>query len=94
MKNLMNALNAKNVMKSLLFRMHNGKQNSRYKRGITGKEVKIMKYTSYIVTLTNGTINHQYNITAMSERQAIILAQAEAIKAARGFDLVNIITAY
>lgn len=45
----------------------------------------------YIVTLTNGTTQQQYKISAMGQQQAIILAQAEAIKLARGYELVSVI---
>jgi|GEM_PF-2308387 len=45
----------------------------------------------YIVTLTNGTVEHQYKISATNQEQAIILAQAEAINLARGYEFVSII---
>jgi len=45
----------------------------------------------YTVILTNGTTQQEYTIHAMCERAAIILAQAEAIKLARGYELVSII---
>jgi hypothetical protein len=45
----------------------------------------------YTVTLTNGTTQQEYIIFAMCERTAIILAQAKAIKLARGYDLVSIV---
>lgn len=45
---------------------------------------------NYIVTLTNGNVEYDYRITAMGEEPAIILAQAEAINDARGYELVRI----
>jgi len=45
----------------------------------------------YIITLTNGTTQQQYKISATSQEQAIILAQAEAIKLARGYEFISII---
>lgn len=47
-----------------------------------------MKPNTYKVKLTNGTVVHEYIITAFNENQAIILAQAEAIRKARGYQLV------
>ena len=49
-----------------------------------------MNFNDYIVTLTNGTINNTYKIQAFNKEQATILAQAEAIKQARGYELVSI----
>jgi len=49
-----------------------------------------MKTTEYEVILTNGMVNHTYNIPAFNEREAVILAQAEAIKSARGYDFVSV----
>lgn len=49
-----------------------------------------MKNDDYIVTLTNGVMNHDYSVSCMGEKTAIILAQAEAIKAARGCKLVSV----
>ena len=45
----------------------------------------------YIVTLTNGTTQQQYEISAISQQQAIILAQAEAINLVRGYEFVSIV---
>lgn len=45
----------------------------------------------YIVTLTNGNTEQQYKVSATNQQAAIILAQAEAIKLARGYELVSII---
>lgn len=44
----------------------------------------------YEVVLTNGTVNHTYNIVAFCEREATILAQAEAINNARGYDVISV----
>jgi len=44
----------------------------------------------YIVTLTNGTTQQQYKISAFIKREAIILCQAEAIRNARGYELVSV----
>jgi len=44
----------------------------------------------YIVTLTNGTTQQEYKISATNEESAIILAQSEAIKLARGYELVSV----
>ena len=49
-----------------------------------------MRQHLYIVTLTNGSINSNYSIYASNEREATILAQAEAIHATRGYELVSI----
>lgn len=43
----------------------------------------------YEIVLTNGLVNQKYQITALCERAAIILAQAEAIKAGRGYNFVS-----
>jgi hypothetical protein len=48
-----------------------------------------MKQKYYKVTLTNGTYQYTYTICTFGEREAIILAQAEAIRAARGYELVS-----
>lgn len=50
-----------------------------------------MKQNEYKIVLTNGTIKHEYNKIAGCEREAIILAQAEAIQMARGYDFVSCI---
>jgi len=44
----------------------------------------------YIIILTNGTTQQEYKVSATNEQSAIILAQAEAIKLARGYELVSI----
>lgn len=49
-----------------------------------------MNLRDFVVALTNGTTVQKYHITASGEQQAIILAQAEAIKLARGFTFVSI----
>jgi len=49
-----------------------------------------MRTTEFEVVLTNGTVKHTYSISAFSEREATILAQAEAIKSARGYDFVSV----
>lgn len=48
-----------------------------------------MRPYKYEVKLTNGVVEHTYYITAMSGSAAIILAQAEAINNARGYELVS-----
>jgi hypothetical protein len=48
-----------------------------------------MKQNEYKVVLTNGTVKHEYKKIADCEREAIILAQAEAIQMARGYDFVS-----
>jgi predicted ATP-grasp superfamily ATP-dependent carboligase len=50
----------------------------------------IMKTEHYTVTLTNGATYQKYEIYAFSQREAIILAQAEAIKNAKGYELSSI----
>lgn len=49
-----------------------------------------MKQNEYYVTLTNGNTEQTYRISANNEEQAIILAQAIAIKQARGYRLVSV----
>lgn len=49
-----------------------------------------MIFNDYIVTLTNSTINDIYEIQAFNKEQATILAQAEAIKQAKGYKFVAI----
>lgn len=49
-----------------------------------------MKYTKYKVILTNGALKNEYEILALNEEQAIILAQAEAINKGRGYKFVDI----
>lgn len=49
-----------------------------------------MKPEHYTVTLTNGTTFQKYEIYAFNQQEAIILAQAEAIKNAKGYDLASI----
>lgn len=44
----------------------------------------------YIVTLTNGITQQQYKISAFSKREAVILCQADAIRNARGYELVSV----
>jgi len=48
-----------------------------------------MGHKLFEVILTNGTVNCTYNIVALCSEQAIILAQAEAIQNARGYELVS-----
>jgi len=50
-----------------------------------------MKYNVYEVTLTNGKVFNSYRKQAFTEREAIILAQAEAIQNAKGYEFVSII---
>ena len=45
--------------------------------------------TEYRVVLTNGKVEHTYILRAFNITEAIILAQADAIKQARGYELVN-----
>jgi hypothetical protein len=49
-----------------------------------------MKYNTYDVVLTNGIIRNTYRKHAICEREAIILAQADAINKARGYEFVSI----
>jgi hypothetical protein len=49
-----------------------------------------MKFNTYDVTLTNGTVQHTYRKHAFTEEQATILAQAETIYMGRGYQLVSI----
>jgi len=49
-----------------------------------------MKNNKYMIILTNGIIEDIYEIEAMNQREAIILAQAKAIKDAKGYDLVTV----
>lgn len=44
----------------------------------------------FVVTLTNGEVQHKYYKVAFTEKQAVILAKAEAIELGRGFELVNV----
>lgn len=44
----------------------------------------------YIVTLTNGTTQQKYSISAFCKREAVILTQADAIRNARGYELVSV----
>ncbi len=50
-----------------------------------------MRQHLYSITLTNGTTEQEYSIWAFNEKEAIILAQAEAIKLARGYELIGIV---
>jgi len=45
----------------------------------------------YIITLTNGTTQQEYKKSATNKEAAIILAQAEAIQNARGYELVSVV---
>lgn len=74
--------------------------NTRYKFDLNGNLLESdninegeskMRDEIYLVTLTNGTVKHEYRIPAISEKTAIILAQAEAIKLCRGYDLVSVV---
>lgn len=49
-----------------------------------------MNFNNYIVTLTNGIIKNEYEVLSINKEQAIILAQAEAINQAKGYELVSI----
>jgi len=49
-----------------------------------------MNHKAFIVRLTNGTVEEDYHIVAFNEREAIILAQAQAINLARGYELVEV----
>jgi hypothetical protein len=53
---------------------------------------EIVKMRQYLfeVVLTNGTVNYTYEKFAFNEREAVILAQAEAIQEAIGYDLVSV----
>jgi len=44
----------------------------------------------FLVTLTNGEVEHSYEVSAGSKENAIIIAQAEAIKMARSHKFVSI----
>ena len=48
-----------------------------------------MKHNNYIVTLTNGIAKQTYSKSAFTAREAIILAQAEAIQMGRGYELIS-----
>lgn len=48
-----------------------------------------MGHNGYKVILTNGVVEHSYFIVAFSKKEAVILAQANAINQARGYDLVS-----
>lgn len=43
------------------------------------------------IILTNGSIENEYKVRAFNREQAIILAQAEAIKQGKGYKLVKVI---
>ena len=49
-----------------------------------------MNNKTYVVTLTNGTVESDYVKHASCEEAAVILAQAEAIGRARGYILVDV----
>jgi hypothetical protein len=57
---------------------------------ITERRQEELKYRVYEIILTNGTVETKYNKRAFSDKQAVILAQAEAIQAARGYELVSV----
>lgn len=48
-----------------------------------------MKQRKFEVILTNGTVNTSYIKWAFNEREAVILAQAEAIQNAMGYEVVS-----
>lgn len=50
-----------------------------------------MKFNTYDVTLTNGTVQHTYRKHAFNKTEATILAQADAIYLGRGYDVVSVI---
>jgi len=45
----------------------------------------------YIIILTNGTTQQEYKKSATNKEAAVILAQAEAIQNARGYELVSVV---
>lgn len=49
-----------------------------------------MNRYKFKITLTNGEVNIDYDIYASNEREATILAQAEAINEGKGYDFVCI----
>lgn len=50
-----------------------------------------MKQKPFLIRLTNGTVEDDYHIIAFNEREAVILAQAQAIRLVKGYDLVYVI---
>lgn len=49
-----------------------------------------MNRYKFKVTLTNGTVDTDYEVYARREKEAIILAQAEAIQEGRGYELMSV----
>lgn len=49
-----------------------------------------MNQHNFIIKLTNGIITNDYPTTAFNSNEAIILAQAEAIKQGKGYKLVDV----
>lgn len=49
-----------------------------------------MKFNEYEVILTNGLTQQKYIQYCTGEKEAIILSQAEAIRNARGYELVSV----
>jgi hypothetical protein len=49
-----------------------------------------MGYHTYDVILTNGITQQIYRKHGFCEREAVILAQAEAIENARGYEVVSV----
>lgn len=49
-----------------------------------------MLLKNFKIVLTNGTVAYVYHKSAISEREAVILAQAEAIQEGRGYELVSV----
>lgn len=48
------------------------------------------KHNRYIVTLKTGKFRHKYTVYAFCENEAIIIAQASAIKEARDYQVVDV----
>jgi len=49
-----------------------------------------MRQYYFEILLTNGEVENTYYKWAFNEKEAIILAQAEAIQNARGYELISI----
>jgi len=49
-----------------------------------------MNRYKFKVTLTNGEVNTTYEIYTRGKKEAIILAQAEAIQEGKGYELVSV----
>lgn len=50
-----------------------------------------MKFNTYEIILTNGIVYHKYIKQAFNQKEATILAQAEAIQNASGYELISVV---